>query len=252
MKFVRLLNDQGRLYDSYTDYWSLVNLSGFATCGVEEIDRDSNETYILSPPNGNAQAIVAPPHRCKFVCWQLERPLSGFDGYAPPGYDAVWVSDLWVADKLREDPRVRYVSIGGHPALGGLRGAGPWPLDFTHQAYVYGRRARIVGGLVAQGWRIGNACWGTNRDLQLSTSRWGLCLHQDELPVIEPLRYTLFGCWGLPLVAEKSRCAWPYRVYGLDEIHEAVDGETNYQLLTQDLTFRKCVERGLADSRLAA
>ena len=243
MKFVRLLNDQGRAYDSYCDYLRLVELSGFAMCGQDEIDRESDDTYVFYIHNGNAAEIIKPPHRCRYILHQLERPLSGFTGYAPAGYNAVWVSDRWVADQLRGDGRVRFVPVGGHKQLGGEPRGIKW--DITHQSYVYGRRSRIIHDLTIAGYKIGHACWGAERDEQLASSRIGLCTHQDSLPVVEPLRMTLFSCWRLPLVAEPSKCAWPYRTYGMDEINDAHDGETNYRLLTEDLTFRKCVERAL-------
>ena len=45
--FVKLLNDQGIIYSSYLEeFWFLVEVNGFKTCLIEEIDYDSDTTYI--------------------------------------------------------------------------------------------------------------------------------------------------------------------------------------------------------------
>jgi|SRR6185437_10010692 len=244
VKFVRLLNDQGQTYGSYTDYWRLVALSDFATCEQNEIQPDADETYILSPPNGNAHAIASQPRRAKMICWMLERPTGGLAGFVPQMYDQVWISDRWLASQFKDDPKVKYVPVGGHPSLGGT----PQPVklwNFSHMAYIYGRRQRIVNELEGKGYKVAGACWGAERDWRLASSKMGLCLHQDTLPIIEPLRHVLFACWKLPLVAEPSHDPFPYRVYGLDEIERATEWEGNYHLMTEHLTFRKCVEAAL-------
>ncbi len=244
VKFVRLTRDGVHTYDSYTDYWSLVRLSGFEVCEENEVEPDSDHVYILSPPNGNAHAIAGQARRCRMICWFLERPVSGLHTVVNHDYDAVWVSDRWLADELRHEGKVRYVPVGGHPQLGGEPVADKrW--DVTHQAYVYGRRASIINDLIIAGFRVGPACWGKDRDEQLAASKVGLCLHQDNLLLLEPLRYVLFACWKLPIVAEKCHRHYPYHVYPLDEICRATDWQTNYDLMTRHLTFRSCVEAAL-------
>ena len=42
-----------RHYDSYTDFWRLVELSGFPTIYVNEIDITKPGIYITSPMNGD-------------------------------------------------------------------------------------------------------------------------------------------------------------------------------------------------------
>lgn len=250
MIFVRLRNDQGELYGSYTDYWKLVELSGFATCEIDEIEPDSANTYVLAPTNGNAHAVAQQSRRCGMIAWALERPTGGYSGFAPACYDSVWVSDRWLCKELLAygAPHVRYVTMGGHPGLGGQR-RDP-RVDFTHQAYMYGRRLGLLNRVLAQGYQCNAAGWGAERDECLATARMGLCLHQDELPIIEPLRFTLFACWRLPLVCEASQDVYPYQVYGLGEIDEAkVDARgyvaENHRMLTETLTFRHCVEEAM-------
>ncbi len=54
-------NDEGEIYRSYVDYWKLVELSKFDTCELDEVDRDSDNTYIFSPVNGNTINFINSP-----------------------------------------------------------------------------------------------------------------------------------------------------------------------------------------------
>jgi hypothetical protein len=255
--FVKLRNDQGELYGSYADYWRLIELSGFPTCEQGEIQLDSNRIFILSPPNGNAHEIARQPRRCKLILWALERPLGGYDGYAPANYDAVWVSDRWLAGELNRHTAssVQYVPVGGHAQLGGERKKPVW--DLTHQSYQTYRRQAVYNELEGRGFAISGNGWQDHRDGILSTSRAGLCVHQDELPIIEPLRMTLFSCWGLPLICEHSHDFYPYQTYPLGGVgcwsagwDAELDGQKNRDLLTGKMNFRACVEAGVQSNSL--
>ncbi|HSZ58523.1 MAG TPA: hypothetical protein VK797_22845 [Tepidisphaeraceae bacterium] len=251
IRFVTLRNDEGKTYDSYSDYHKLIDLSGFPRCEMSEINHFPPDptVYVLAPTNGNALAVAAARRvkRCRMIAWMLERPINGLAGFIPEKFDEVWISDRWLAGQFKDNPRVRYVPMGGHAGLGGERSS-TFQYDATHQAYIYGRRDHIVQELQRAGIVIGNACWGKERDEQLATSRVGLCLHQDNLFLLEPLRFTLFSCWKLPLVSEFCHDFYPYDVYPLERLKEAMqngDGETNYRRLTSELTFRSCVEAAL-------
>ena len=48
--FVRVRNDHGKLYDSYTDYNKLIDLSGFDRCELNEVEHGSDNVYIFLHP----------------------------------------------------------------------------------------------------------------------------------------------------------------------------------------------------------
>lgn len=257
--FIEILNDNGHPYDwsygitagshSYTDFWSLVRLSGFKTCRLAEVDFDSQNTYIFAPRNGYSDAALNRPRRCKIVHWSLERPGTEDVPYA----DEIWVSDRY-QHALANNPKFHYVPMGGHPELAG-KPAYPHLYDFALMAYLVDARLAKVQGLADRGFSIAPNAYGEARDLALAHSRWGLCLHQTPHHIIEPLRYTLFACWRLPLVCEWSENFWPYRTIPYQDtmatllsmsyghIQDYVLG--NYEMMTQILTFRACVEQAV-------
>lgn len=259
IKFCRILNDNGHAYDwaagiaggshSYTDLWSLIRLSGFPIIDTHEVDFDSEDTVILFPDNGNSKAAFSRPHRCKLILWSLERPGTEDVPYA----DEIWVSDRY-QHRLANNPKFRYVPMGGHPGLGGTPSY-PILYDFAVMAYLVDGRLAKVHGLANRGFSIAPNAYGEPRDMALAHSRCGLCLHQTPHPIIEPLRYTLFACWRLPLVCEWSEDFFPYRTIPYQDtmscllamesghIQELV--EENFETLTKRLTFRACVEQAV-------
>jgi hypothetical protein len=259
--FVKVRNDQGEVYGSYRDYWRLVALANFPTCELSEIDKESTNTYIVSPDNGNVAAVLAGSHTCKFILWQLERP-GWVENQVPAHFDEMWVSDRYHKSLIPDD-NCKYVTLGGHPDLAtGVKGEPEW--DFVLTAYIYGKREAQVAALKEQGYTFApNGYDYAEREYSLNHSRYGLCLHQDEMPIIEPLRYVLYACYDLPIVNEKTEDCFPYRVAaapnGLsgfemllhrsfipeEENNLAVSARINKQIVTEELTFRKSVEGAL-------
>lgn len=234
MKFVKQTKNGG-IYPAYADLWRLIRLAGFDVCEPGEIDLGSDETYVFYINDQTAKSFLDRPRKCRLILWHLERFV-----FAPLGYDEVWVSDRWMHRTINK-PYCRYVPVGGDSRLMTLPKAEPkW--DFVHMASLNQARSETIDELKQKGYSIAPVSWGTPRDTILSQSRMGLLLHQDATPIIEPLRYTLFACWQLPLVRVPTEDAYPYLTYGLDEIAKATDWKTNYDLLTGDMSFRKCVE----------
>lgn len=247
--FVKIRNDKNQLYDSYIDYWRLVNFSGFKTCEISEIDKNSDNIYIFSPCNGNVEEFIELKHTAKYIIWQLERPnldKKSMYGITPNSYaDETWVSDraLW---KNINNKRCKFVVMGGDKKMGGIKRDKKY--DFCHFCYSYGRREHIIVNLALKdGYKIAPATF-QDREKYLSSSKYGLCVHQDKYPTIEPLRYTLFACWKLPLIVEKSEDYYPYKVIDLKNFKKGNTKEAknnakyNYNLLTKVLTFKNCVE----------
>lgn len=259
--FIKVFNDSGHPYDwsygipagshSYTDYHALIRLSGFKTCELGEVDFDSENYYIFAPKNGYTDAALNRPHRCKIIHWSLERPGTEDCAYV----DETWVSDRY-QHRLANNPRFRYVPMGGHPSLGGDRKL-PILWDLAFFSYMVGEREAKIHRLFEKGLLIAPNGYGEAREYGLAHSRFGLCLHQTPHPIIEPLRYTLFACWRLPLICEWSEDFWPYNVLPFEpdlktvlEMDQGFVEDTaraNYVTLTERLTFRNCVEQAVFD-----
>lgn len=245
--FVKVRNDEGKIYDSYDDFWSLVKLSGFKSCELDDVKPESQRVYVFTPDNGNVKACCEREHRATYILWQLERP-GKVENKVPEHFDRMWVSDRYFEQLVNND-RVKYVPIGGHPDFGEWSyDYEPKKYDFAHISYAYGRRLALMEALESEGYSLAPAGWGEKRDESLKESRNMLCLHQDDMPVIEPLRYTIAACYGLPIVAEESRDFYPYfvQVLGKPGGKSKLDiAKMNYELMTQRLTFRRCVQEAL-------
>ena len=67
------------VYDSYTDFWRLVELSGFPTIYYDEMDLRQSGVFIISPTNGSVEQHLENhvndfPRNAHLILWNLERP----------------------------------------------------------------------------------------------------------------------------------------------------------------------------------
>jgi hypothetical protein len=226
-------------YDSYTDFWQLVELSGFPTIYENELDITQPGNYIVSPMNGNylehmigdiehwretgealggqieRRKISGMPRRAHIIIWNLERPSGSgnIDQYGAEGFkwiytrvaDEVWVSDPALADETM----LRYVVLGSDYGLG--EPSDEKIYDLTHMSLPNPRRQQIYKHF--NGNQIGPNCWpwdDPSRDDVLKASRFALNVHQDNCPFCEPLRFALFAANGLPIISETLRSGYPY------------------------------------------
>ena len=201
------------VYDSYTDFWRLIELSGYRTVYVDEIDLGSSGvTYISSPFNGEFFPLAEQKKRkSKLLLWNLERPAAsgGVDEYKAHlgehiqnGYiDGVIVSYT----ALAKATGFTYVPMGSHPDLG-VPGTTK-SYAFIHLMCYAPRRSLLFntpsdpkvqyGGLT-----IASNGWGEERHQGLQKSWFMLNVHQDEMNFMEPLRFSLAIAYGLPILSE--------------------------------------------------
>lgn len=251
MKLVRMFNDQGRPYPSYSVLYQLFELSGLPCIDQTEINSQSDEVYVLPMINGNSLEWARGERKCKFYVFQIERWLTTAEDFAPAGFDRMFIADRWQAQALADRPYVRYMPIGGHPGLGGPPAEKKW--DLAVMAYIYGRRQALLNQIQGQGYSIAPNAFCPERDNILAESRCGLSLHQhDNDPSLNPLRAVLFACWKLPLIFEYVKDPHPFLAYSLSEVPEAMRdmrgyAEQNYKLVTEDFEFRKVLEAACAD-----
>jgi hypothetical protein len=221
-------------YGSYTDYKRLVELSGFPIVYVDQVNfQQPNTVYVTTPLNGEWKPFRDKyrdvDKKAKIVWWSLERPGSeeGTDGMMDFIYgtkkllddyyfDEVWITDryLW---KHINDKRVRFVVLGSHLGLsGGKTIAQAFDHDVIHLSYLTGRRSNIVGHLKQEGIRIADNGWGEDRHDKLIHTRFMLNVHQDDWPVIEPLRFALAAAYAIPVISESMEDPFPYSRGGVN------------------------------------
>ena len=192
-------------YPSYSDFWRLVEVSGFQTCYVDEIDLSRDVVYILTPWNGETTPALrrarAGGSTGKVIWWLLERDLAdggAVDEEALSLVDAVWVSDRSYADL---HAKFDHVVLAGHPLFGAPCVAKIY--DVCHLAYLWGRRQAVIDEL-AKRYRIAPEAFGQSaQDRFVATSRLMLNLHQyATAKIIAPIRFAVAASYGLPLVSE--------------------------------------------------
>lgn len=211
-------------YQSYTDYWSLVNLSGFPTCYFDEVDFSSENTYILSPMNGEWRPYVEKSlshsdrmrhnHKAAIILWNLERPggSGGISQYTHENIDLVdngYVDRVVVSDTyLAEFGNLEYMPLGSHADLGTPGSKEAKVYDLIHLSCYSNNRSWLfdepsIPKEILCGHTVAPNGWGAARHERLQRSKFMLSVHQDEFSFIEPLRFALASAYGLPILAEK-------------------------------------------------
>lgn len=222
-------------YGSYTYLWRLVELAGFPTCYVDEIDLEADVAYILTPANGElvqegrwsptfqakVDALRGRPRKAILIWYYIERP--GGETLQDPSLapeilkrDIAWattdkIDDIWTHDRsfacMAED--LLCVPIGGDPRLregGPIR---PFAYDLCHFMYVNYRRGTILSRLENEGLKIGPSDWGPLRNDIWNGSRACVTVHQSPLQGGEQLRFAVAAAWKMPLLLETMADPWP-------------------------------------------
>lgn len=255
-------------YDSYSDLWRLVDLAGFETCLIDEIDEASDNTYIFSTPStfwfdGTEHRGWDSP-RARLIFWCLEW-YTDVDYSQIPGVQ-IWSPDSWWADRIG----ARYVPLGSHPDLVYEPLPASKPADYDYDvallAYLNYRRSHVYGTLFEAEIKIAPGGWGKERHDQLISTRLMVHVHQqDDVPTVAPQRFALAAAYKLPLISE-SCTDWgifrkvhvPHSVFEhlpRFTINWLRDGHSDsrlddwafslHRLLCEEYTFRKVIEGAL-------
>ena len=204
-------------YDSYIDFWKLVELAGFETCYTDEVDVRRHVVHILTPINGewrpHIDNQVGRPRNAHIVLWNLERPSDpgGIGAFAMSNRKLMYgryFDDVWVSDRaLASETMLRFTVLGSDYGLGAPGGEKRY--DLVHMSSVVDRRANIYNQFDSK--VIAPNCWPrTGRDKVLRESRFALNIHKDNFPFQEPLRLALFAAYGLPVLTEEMKSAYPW------------------------------------------
>lgn len=199
---------QPNTYDGYKDYFRLAELSGYASCFVNEIDPSSDNTYIITPLNGEWNHGWAEKPRAQIILhdleWRLRESDYKWDESAletPPGVARVWASDKWYAERIGAE----YVPLGSHPGLVEDAYLNEGGYDVAMLAYLSGRRQHAAGQLRDKhGLTLAPNAWNPERDAILKGTTAMVHVHQhDKVATIAPLRFALAAAYKLPLISER-------------------------------------------------
>lgn len=266
---------------SYTDFWRLVELSGFDIVRPEEVNLTATGTYIFPTLDQDMMACLerAPKgrRRARAVFWNLERP----DANLRPGMDMAetyreaitqileWADEIWVFDRLIRgmDERTKFAVLGGHPELvppaqEAVRH------DLIHIGQLTPRRIKILDTLRSK-YGVLNASWGPDRAAALASSRALIGIDRvDGLHISAPLRWAVAAATRLPILQEEAPDPYPLvkdvsilmAPYGslakaagtILDLWAPEDlagiGKAAYDVCCREWTFRRGVEEALAIS----
>lgn len=189
-------------YDSYQDFWRLVELSHYPTIYVDEIEPDSDHCYIYSPNNG--ETINGwPGAKARIVWYQLEWETHPNDtGPLPDGVAEKWTMDAGHAQRIG----AKYVPIGSHPQLAGDKLYHQLDhYDTALMAYLGPpRRSTLLHELWRRNLTVAPNGWGNRRDFLLRSSRSMLHVHQHaDIRGVAALRVALAAAYSLPYFSEQ-------------------------------------------------
>lgn len=258
-------------YGSYVDFWRLVEVSGYQTCWIKDIDPQSDNTYLVTPLNGEWNSGFKNP-KARIIHIDLEwRDVENYP--VIPGVSETWVSDAYYSQMTG----ARYVPLGSDARLPVSPPSDDEPIyDVALMMYrdPY-RRAHLISRLQElhisiapnhpAGLHYGDTHNFAKRDALLRQSRCMLHIHQHEgIRTVAPLRFAVAAAYGLPLVSETVEDqgifspgyvkGFPVSFHEYDQLPSMVGitglfkntaGKELHHLLCQELTFRKSVEAAL-------
>jgi len=228
----------GYRYRSYTDFWRLVELSGFKVAEKSEVDLNQDVLYIWPEMGGEfmmcLQGHPKSARRARTVFWNLERPdaraSESMDAAAwwRTGLDEVFdlVDAVWVSDKniLAMDPRSTFVCLGGHPGLQESASGAGQVYDVAHLGQRTPRREAVIQELERRGFSVSPNTWGPERARILSTSKLMLGIERlGGAHISMPLRWAVAAAYRLPIVQEEHPAPDPL-VAGESVLMAPIDG----------------------------
>jgi hypothetical protein len=216
-------------YQSYTDYWRLVELSGYPIIDYDAVNVDSDNAYIFTPLSAEWERRWDRPVKATIILWDLEWRLkeSSYDWgesalTKPPFVSRVWASDQWYAERIG----AQYVPLGSHAGLVGTAQTDQ-TFDVALMSYIWGRRQTAVNALREAGLTIAPNAWDAERDAILKASHVILHIHQHErVHTVAPLRFALAAAYHKPLISETVQECGVFNKAVLYADYEELDGYT--------------------------
>lgn len=192
-------------YLSYNDLWRMVELAGYPIIYVDQIDPQSDNTYIVTPLNDEWLTGWQSP-KARIIHWELEwRTDWRATIDEPSGIAEVWAIDKSYADKIG----ARYVPVGGDerlcPFFHSITPIGNRKYDVSLLSYQTPRRQVITQQLRDEHLILApiDNLTGMNRSLVLVDSKVMVHVHQlDNMAGIASLRWCLAAAHYLPMISE--------------------------------------------------
>jgi len=251
-------------YQSYDDFWNIVQLSGYPIIPFSKLDPQSNNTYICTPINGEWKQGWDNP-KARIIWWDLE--WGGYTGAQeiPSGVCEVWASDKHYA----QVSHARYVPMGSHRDLWKCYSVLTdmtninFEYDVALMAYRDPHRRRHVISHLERVVKVAPDGWGEQRDSALWASRLMVNIHQhDYASAVAPVRMAIAAAYRLPVLCEdvtdsgifKNNLVWSSyehlvpNTVGLlqsDALREEYAGRL-YELLCIDYSFARNVKDALS------
>jgi hypothetical protein len=207
-----------RRYESYTDFWRLVELSGFRIVDKSQVDFGADLLYIWAEMDVD---FMVPLHdhpksgrRARTALWSIERPdqraseRTDARAWWRAGLDETFdlVDDLWVSDKgiLAMDPRSTWACLGGHPGLREDASSGGRSYDVAHLGQHTPRREEVIRELERRRISVSPNGWGEERARILSSSKLLLGIERlGTVHISTPLRWAVAAAYRLPILQEE-------------------------------------------------
>lgn len=190
-------------YASYNDLWTLVKLAGYPVIYVDQLDPQSDNTYIVTPLNDEWLQGWQKP-KARIIHLELEWRVDWrADVDTPPGIAETWACDKAYSERIG----ARYVPMGSD-ALLKMHTELYVEKRFDVSLLAYQgtlRRQEMTSQLKELGLSIAppENSWGMERSWDLVTSRVMVHVHQTEQTIgVAPLRWCLAATYGLPLITE--------------------------------------------------
>ncbi len=245
-----------QIYRSYADFWKLVEVSGFPTCYVDQMNlHDPSACYIMTYMNDEWLNRTGVAH---VIHWNME--------FFPETESHAFrhgIKERWSCDKAHADSEgIAYVPIGSDYRLcNGDYVTEHMAYDVAFMGCMSERRVRIYNVLCRQHIRVAPNLNGfEGRQYVLAQTRMVVHVHQTERKAISPLRLAVAAAHGLPVLCETCddpgihADVCPFADY--DALVEGVqlglarnDLRFFARLLQQKLcerhTFEKCVMAGI-------
>jgi hypothetical protein len=244
-------------YQSYNDLWNMVKWAGYPIIYVDQIDPQSDNTYIFTPMNGECINGWKNP-KAEIILWQMEWQLTD-EHNAPQGVSRVWCSDAAFAKRNHYE----YVPMGGDSRLKeDVYPYGGRKYDVSFLSYQTPRRQVITTQCFNNGLVIApsSGLQGSERTQVLLHSHLMLHIHQrDDTKGVAPLRWCLAAAHGLPLITEsvpdfgifdarymmqaRYETIASFTANALQDTHMLQDYASSlHQLLCVDYDFKRSVE----------
>ena len=263
-------------YQSYTDFWAMVELAGYPVCYVDEVDVEDEKIHVVCPLNGEWAPMLSQrlktegrKKKATLVSWTLEPPVrSDYFPNLRRTVDEGLVDWVWMGYRnlaqVAGHPRIRFVPVGSMEGLGSVDRL-EIKYDVVHISYGTHRRRTFYDDLVRAGVKVAPSGWGQERDTALRSTRFLLNIHkEDGFQAYEPLRFALAAAYGLPIISENCADPYPYdpmvdyyetsyegaaktMLIALSQPYEAweqLGRRTRHKMMTE-FAFDKCVEQAV-------